>query len=92
MLSATLFYDCNVMKSQYLWPRNKEQLFIQIKNKIMANDKDKKNSFLDGVKKGAGIAIGAGLVAGAIGFVVGGPAGGWAGFKLGAGALGGGAG
>lgn len=60
---------------------------------IMA-DNNKKNSFWEGVKKGAGCAIGAGLVVGAIGFCVGGPVGAAAGFKLGAGAgaLGGGMG
>lgn len=44
------------------------------------------STFTDGIKKGAGVAIGAGLVVGAFGLVVGGPAGAWAGFKLGMGA------
>lgn len=46
----------------------------------------------DGIKQGVGRALGVGIVVGAIGLVVRGPAGAVAGFKLGAGAgaLGGG--
>lgn len=60
----------------------------------MANNNDNKsNKFLDGVKRGAGMAVGGALVVGAFGFLVGGPAGAALGFKagLGAGTLGGGA-
>lgn len=58
----------------------------------MANNNDK-NSFVEGIKKGAGCAIGAGIVVGVFGLCVGGPAGALAGFKLGlgAGAIGSGA-
>lgn len=58
----------------------------------MENKNAKKNTFWQGVLRGAGMAIGAGLVVGAIGLVAGGPAGAIAGFKLcaGAGGLGGG--
>lgn len=58
----------------------------------MTNNNDKKkNSFWEGVKKGAGCAVGAGLVVGTVGFFLGGPVGAAAGFKIGvgAGALGG---
>ena len=43
------------------------------------------NSFWEGVKKGAGCAIGAGLVCGAIGLMIGGPVTAAAGFKMGVG-------
>ena len=51
----------------------------------MATNKDD-NKFLDGIKHGAGKAVGAALVVGAFGLLLGGPAGGAAGFKLGLGA------
>lgn len=52
------------------------------------NNENNKNSFWEGIKRGAGCAVGA------VGFVLGGPVGAAAGFKVGcgAGALGGGAG
>lgn len=43
------------------------------------------SNFWDGVKRGAGMAIGAGLVCCAVGLVVGGPVGAAAGFKAGVG-------
>lgn len=51
----------------------------------MANNNDK-NSFVEGIKKGAGCAIGAGIVCGLVGFCIGGPGPAWAGFKIGLGA------
>ena len=56
---------------------------------MATNDNGKKNAFVEGIKRGAGCAIGAGLVVGAVGFMLGGPVGAATGFKLGAGALGG---
>ena len=52
----------------------------------MAKENGSNNSFWEGVKRGAGCAIGAGVVVGVIGLCLGGPAGAWAGFKMGAGA------
>ena len=43
------------------------------------------NSFWNGVKKGAGCAIGAGLVCGALGLMMGGPGTAVLGFKMGVG-------
>lgn len=53
---------------------------------MATNNNDKKNTFVEGIKRGAGCAIGAGLVVGAIGFMLGGPVGAAAGFKVGVGA------